>query len=151
MRRCLFAGTLLTLLALAGCGRTSEPDVGEAAGPVVPVAQEAAYVGDEACASCHADLYTAYHRTGMGRSVSRFRPETAPERFGEGAVVYEPESDFYYEAFVRGDTLFQREYRLGAGGEVVHERTHAAAYVIGSGNATRSYLMDVEGSLPRCR
>lgn len=148
MRRRLFIGGLFALLFGAGCGKPSGPDGQEAtANQAAPVVQEAAYVGDEACASCHADLYAAYHRTGMGRSLSRFDAATAPERFGEGATVYEPQSDFYYEAFVRGDTLFQREYRLGADGEVTHERIHAADWVIGSGNATRSYLMDVQGQL----
>ena len=140
---------LLPLLLFgAGCGRPFNSDVQDAAADQADVRmQEAAYAGDEACASCHEDLYTAYHRTGMGRSLSRFSAATAPERFGEGATVYEPQSDFYYEAFVRGDTLFQREYRLDAGGSVTYEQTYPAAYVIGSGNATRSYLMDVQGQL----
>ena len=148
MRRFLFIGGFFALLAGAGCGGASEPDV-EATSPAqgTSAEQEAAYVGDEACASCHADLYTAYHRTGMGRSLSRFDSATAPEQFGEGTTVYEPQSDFYYEAFVRGDTLFQREYRLDGEGDVIYERSHPVAYVIGSGNATRSYLMDVQGQL----
>ena len=122
---------------------------GLAACDPAPAAQAAdadwAYVGDAACASCHADLTASYHRTGMGRAVSRFDPATAPERFGpdgqsplvcdvpEGA----PDDGYCYQAFVRGDTLFQRETHPDVPG---YERTVAAAYVVGSGNATRSYL-----------
>lgn len=146
--RLLFLALLCVLIAGTGCSGESGSDVQDTEpGEAGPVVQEVAYVGDEACASCHADLYTAYHRTGMGRSLSRFDAATAPEQFGASATVYEPQSDFYYEAFVQGDTLFQREYRLGTGGEVTYERAYPAAYVIGSGNATRSYLMDVQGQL----
>ena len=133
----------LSLVALAGC---------RADGPAEPngasAAVTASYAGDEACASCHADLYASYHRTGMGRSVSRFDPATAPERFdadGRSPVVYNEAFDFYYQAFVRGDTLYQREFRLDEQGTVTHERVHRADYVVGSGNATRSYLMRVDG------
>ena len=110
-----------------------------------PVAEvTSGYAGDEACASCHEDLYVSYHRTGMGRSVSRFDPATAPERFDaddRSPVIYNDRFDYYYQAFVRGDTLYQREFRLDEQGEVSYERIHRADYVVGSGNATRSYLM----------
>lgn len=135
----LLASVALVGLVLAGC--RAAPD--ERAVGSAPVA-EATYAGDEACASCHADLYASYHRTGMGRSVSRFDPATAPERFGEGErgpTVYNARFDLYYEAFVRGDSLFQREFRLDERGEVTHELVYPADYVVGSGNATRSYFM----------
>ena len=84
----------------------------------------------------------------MGRAVSRFDPATAPERFGpDGAspLVCDapdgaPDDGYCYQAFVRGDTLFQRETHPDVPG---YERTVAAAYVVGSGNATRSYLQAV--------
>ncbi len=132
---------LVTVLLWAGCARQA-PEA-----ETVAVA-EAAYVGDEACASCHEDLYASYHRTGMGRSVSRFDRATAPERFdaeGRGPVVFNEASGYYYQALVRGDTLFQREFRRDAQGRVSYERLHRAAYVVGSGNATRSYLMRENG------
>ncbi len=109
----------------------------------MPAAQ-AAYAGDATCATCHNDLFSSYKRSGMGQSVSLFDPETAPERF-DGAQVYDPKSNLYYEPFVRGDTLYQREYRLDESGATVYERTHAVKWVIGSGHATRSYLMTSNG------
>ncbi|HIG75655.1 MAG TPA: tetratricopeptide repeat protein [Bacteroidetes bacterium] len=123
--------------ALAACGTG-----GEGAAALTASGADWTYVGDEACASCHADLYTDYHRTGMGRSVSVFDPETAPERFGaDGASPQVCADDGYcYTAFVRGDTLYQRETRPDTPG---WERVYAASHVVGSGNATRSYLMTV--------
>ncbi len=121
---------------LAGCARADAeaPDAGWT------------YVGDAACQSCHADLAASYARTGMGRAVSRFDPTTAPERFGpdgRSPTVCAPETGggYCYEAFVRGDTLFQRETHPDWPD---HERVVAAAYVVGSGNATRSYLAAAE-------
>ena len=102
------------------------------------------YVGDGACQQCHADLAASYARTGMGRSVSLFDPATAPEAFGpDGAGPTVCADDGYcYQPFVRGDTLFQRETRPDTPG---WERVHAASHVVGSGHATRSYLMAAGG------
>lgn len=132
---------LAAILALAGawglaaCG-------GGASGDALASGDDWAYVGDESCAGCHAEVYTDYHTTGMGRSVSLFDPATSPEAFGaDGESPQVCADDGYcYVAFVRGDTLFQRETRPDA---PEYERVHAASHVVGSGNATRSYLMTV--------
>ncbi|OZC02004.1 tetratricopeptide repeat protein [Rubricoccus marinus] len=122
--------------ALAACGG------GDAGAALASGGDGWTYVGDEACASCHADVYTDYHRTGMGRSVSVFDPQEAPEQFGpDGESPQVCADDGYcYVAFVRGDSLFQRETRPDTPG---WERTHAVSHVVGSGNATRSYFMTV--------
>ena len=107
---------------------------------------KAEYVGDEACASCHEAIYARFHETGMGRSVTLFDPARAVESFEQTQFpVFDERRSFYYEAFVRHDTLFQREYRKDKEGHIIHERVYPVAYVIGSGHATRSYLMDVNG------
>ena len=133
----------LLLLALALGAGAALVACGSGAESALALEQDAwSYVGDEACASCHADIYTDYHRTGMGRSVSVFDPARAPERFGAGGESPEVCADdgFCYVAFVRGDSLFQRETRPDAPG---WRREYAASHVVGSGNATRSYLMTV--------
>lgn len=124
-------------VVLAGCRGGSAP---------APV-EDAAYVGDAPCASCHATVAASYVRTGHGRSFSRFNPAAAPERF-DGTTVRSDEG-YIYDAFVRGDTLFQRERRYddGSGAAPTHELVYPAAYVVGSGRATRSYIMDVGGHL----
>lgn len=134
---------LALLASLAGCVAGEAPRRSDA---LSPEAAEVAYVGDEACASCHEAYYVSYHRTGMGRSLSRFDAASAPEAFPAPPVRHEG-TDFYYEAFVRADTLFQREYRLDASGETLYERVHPVEWVIGSGNHTRSYLASVNGHL----
>lgn len=131
------------LAVLAGCATGEGPPRGDASSQGASVA---AYAGDEACASCHEEYYLSYHRTGMGRSMSRFDMASAPEML-PGQPVYHEASDFYYEAFVRADTLFQREYRLDASGQTTYEQVLPVEWVIGSGNHTRSYLANVNGHL----
>ncbi|MEM1041714.1 MAG: tetratricopeptide repeat protein [Bacteroidota bacterium] len=139
--------TVLAVFVVLGVGCAREAPVDHGTIAVTEIA-EVAYVGDEACASCHEDLYASYHRTGMGRSVSRFERTTAPERFdaaGRSPVVFNEAFGYYYQAYAEGDTLFQREFRQDDRGRVTYERVHRAAYVVGSGNATRSYLMHENG------
>ncbi len=134
---CVAAAAIGTVAGIAACG---PPAPGQAA--------DAAWttVGDAACASCHADIAATYARSGMGRAVSRFTLADAPERFdasGRSPTVCAPDDGhpgggYCYEAFVRGDTLFQRETHPAEPG---FERVYAASHVVGSGNATRSYLM----------
>ncbi len=131
------------LAVLTGCATGETPHRGAASSQGAPEEQ---YAGDEACASCHEEHYLSYHRTGMGRSMSRFDAASAPEML-PGPPVYHEASDFYYEAFVHADTLFQREYRLDASGQTTYERVHPVDWVIGSGNHTRSYLANVNGHL----
>ena len=144
-RRSRASGCLLIALvavAVSACGPAAEGS-GTAA-----LAADAAWVtvGDAACASCHADISATYARSGMGRAVSRFTSAGAPEKFdaeGKSPVVCapddgQPNGGYCYQAFVRGDTLFQRETHPAEPG---FERVYAASHVVGSGNATRSYLM----------
>ena len=129
---------------LLGCGE--EETAEEPAVPAAAAQEEGPhYVGDESCATCHGDMYLSFHQTGMGRSLGEFDPESMDIGLPMDEPVYDQQSDYYYEVFVRGDTLFQREYRLDEEGEVSYERVHPAEWVIGSGHATRTFLMNVNG------
>lgn len=134
---------ICVLILVCGCSSNNEsPSSSD-----VPAVAVAEYVGNESCASCHEDIYASYSKTGMGRSVSLFDAGTAPEQFPRNLEVYSERFDYYYSPFVRNDTLFQREARKDEAGKVVHERIHPVSWVIGSGNATRSYLMNVNGHI----
>ena len=147
----------------AGCSSDSAPDGGAgrsgtagpasdtaadrpvAVGRAVSTPDSARYVGDAACASCHADVAAAYRSTGHGQSVSAFDPSTAPEQLADPPTVHHEKSDLSYEPFVRDGVLYQREFRRGPEGDTVHQRVHRVDLVIGSGNATRSYMTAVNG------
>ncbi|MFB6247071.1 MAG: tetratricopeptide repeat protein [Salinibacter sp.] len=111
----------------------------------VSVPDSARYVGDAPCASCHPDVAASYQKTGHAQSVSAFDPSTAPESFAGDPAVHHEKSTLTYEPFVRGSALYQREVRRGPEGDTVHQRVHRVDLVIGSGNATRSYMMAVNG------
>lgn len=152
----LSAPQLLLLGILLGIGAGCSSDLSSeelplsAEAPVetaVSVPDSAEYVGTEACASCHSEIAASYGNTGHGQSLSEFDPATAPEQFDGGTAVPHEATNLTYEAFIRRDTLYQREFRRGPDGKLVHERVHPASQVIGSGNATRSYLMEVNGYL----
>ena len=131
---------------VAGCGDGSSTEA-PAAVEVSPVVVEAQFTGDVACASCHADIVEAYSQTNHKRGFSRFKADEAIERFDVERVVYNEHRNVHYEVYVKGDTLYQREYREDVNGALVHELIQAADYVIGSGNATRSYLLENNGYL----
>ncbi|HLA63865.1 MAG TPA: tetratricopeptide repeat protein [Rhodothermales bacterium] len=137
-----FAAAALLLGALygaVGC-RGGTPSGSPAADDLLA---DASYVGDEACGACHESTYADFHRTGMGRAVSRFDPATASEHFdesGRSPVVCHDLTGYCYQAFVRGDTLYQREFRRD---DTDWEQVYAVSHVVGSGNATRSYFMEV--------
>ena len=130
---------LALLLAAAVVGAAYALSACRSAAPEAAGDADWAYVGDGACQQCHADLAVSYAQTGMGRSLSRFDPDTAPERFdaaGAGPVVC-ADDGYCYQPFVRADSLVIRETRPDEPG---YERVEAVDYVVGSGNATRSYL-----------
>lgn len=91
----------------------------------------------------------------MGRSVSRFDPASAPERLDGNTVVRSQESAVggtpsdglvrYYAPVLRNDSLFQQEWQLDSQGAKRFELEYPVEWVVGSGNATRSYLINVNG------
>lgn len=48
------------------------------------------YLPDEACASCHAELYASYQDVGMARSFTRPRPENLIEDFENNQFYHAP-------------------------------------------------------------
>lgn len=130
---------------MLGCKKqSSEPESYPDAATAEPAVS---YVGDNACQTCHAEVYDAYQLSNHKRGFTRFDLDHAPERFDINTTVYNELRNLHYDVFTSGDTLYQREYRIDDNGEVLHELVQAADYVIGSGNATRSYLMEENGLL----
>ncbi len=127
------------LLLLAACASPDEA-------PVPYRNLDAAYVGIEACKSCHADKYASYTLSQMGRSWEAATLENSAADFADPAPVYDPHKDLYYQAFHRGQDLFIKEYRL-SGRDTVYQRSEKIDYIVGSGQHTNSHIMDVGGYL----
>ncbi len=152
---CRLSGTYIRFLAFGilvsvsmGCtkqpvGSEPERDPGPAFRNVVA---GVAFVGDEACFDCHETEYTGYQDHGMARS---YYPLTAENRVEQvsGVVIQDPNSDLVYSIVEIEDQLYQEEYRLGPDGSRENVLRRRMDYVVGSGNAARTYLTDNNGRL----
>ncbi len=106
----------------------------------------AEYVGDLACFDCHEGQWRGFQEHGMARSFYPLTQENVIEDF-RAAPLFHEGSGFYYQVFARGDSFFQAEYRLDASGGRTHELVRKIDYVVGSGNAARTYLTESVGRL----
>jgi predicted CXXCH cytochrome family protein len=100
-----------------------------------------AFVGDEACARCHAEITQAYRQHPMGRSAAN------PDKVlpGQSGVVFGVK-DLTYSIDRRGGRLFHQETRGDGSG--LHAKTEAEVrYVIGSGTRGYAFLVEREGNL----
>ena len=143
---------------LAACG-TAEQPAPEGAPPVAEAAETTGapspfrnvrgavdFVGDTVCFDCHEDLWRGYQQHGMARSYYPLTPENAVEDFSAGPLRHEA-SDFYYRVFEDDGQFYQEEYRLDASGGKTHRLVRRMDYVVGSGNAARTYLAESNGHL----
>ena len=135
----------LFAIILAGCQPATPPETP----PIVEVVTQpgANYIGDASCAGCHEAIADTYSQTHHKTGFASFDADTAPESFDGITRVVDERRNLIYDVFLEGDSLKQRETRTDLNGEVIHELVYAADFVIGSGNATRSYLMQKNGFL----
>src|ERR1700733_1718105 len=76
--------------------------------------QQSGYVNSAVCTGCHADLAAGFHKTGMGRSFARVRPEHVPE-FGK--PFHHKASDSYLAMLARDGRYYQRRWQIGFDGK----------------------------------
>jgi tetratricopeptide (TPR) repeat protein len=103
------------------------------------------YTGTESCQPCHEEINAAFMNSPKGRSLSVMSSDNLIEVFPQKEAVYESSRNFYYEMIRKGDKFYQREFRLDADGEIIHERLMEAQYIIGSGTNLRMYFYDENG------
>jgi Tetratricopeptide repeat/Cytochrome c554 and c-prime len=96
------------------------------------------YVGDAACARCHADLAQAYRDHPMGRSLKPIDLENIP---GTGAIAFQAQG-LEYSVERRGDRVFHKEIKRGHDGKVISQNEAEARYVIGSGEQAQAFLLE---------
>lgn len=135
---------MIGAFGVAACGENTGgaqgPPIQKAAGETAPyLGLASAYVGDAACADCHAEAYDGYQSHGMAQSYYRLTPERAVEAFPSPAIAHES-SGFVYRAFREDGRFYQEEYRLGPDGRKAHRLVREMAEVVGSGSAARTYL-----------
>lgn len=85
--------------------------------------------GSQACATCHAEIYKAYMRSGMARSSGAFTPKAVVEQLPGMAGSYRISADV---------ERVQLSFPDGA---------RSLDYFVGSGSVGRSYLSHLDGFL----
>ena len=102
------------------------------------------YVGDAACARCHADVAESYRAHPMGRSVATAAAATDAGPLAAPAGAEFDAAGYHYTVERRGGRLIHREQRLD-GGEPVASVEAAVAYALGSGERGYSFLVERDG------
>ncbi len=104
------------------------------------------YVGDKVCATCHAEVYSAYQKTWKARSLLPVTPDLERIEDLTAPPVYDPHKDFFYWARWEKDSLYLYEARIH-GQDTLYLRRERLDFTIGSGHQTRSYLIWRNGYL----
>lgn len=142
----LLAAFLVAAVALAACRKTS-PSIAEADPEVarfVTISDTSVtYVGDATCQTCHAEIAQTYRTHAMARGFHRPETDSVPETYPSPAITHAA-SGYTYRAYREGSRFFQEETRAD---DPSHKLVREVAYVIGSGNAARTYLAESNGRL----
>lgn len=104
------------------------------------------YVGIEACKKCHADMYQAYIRTGMGKSWDTANLQKSALADIQISYLYDSKRNLFYQPFWDNNQLKIKEFRIDKG-ETIYIRTEKVAYVVGSGQHTNSHILNINGYL----
>ncbi|MEO1712488.1 MAG: hypothetical protein AAFU60_04050, partial [Bacteroidota bacterium] len=69
------------------------------------LASDVKYVGIETCQSCHADIHSTFVHTGMGKSFAPATRAKSDATFGDHALVYDANTNFYYYPYFQDSSL----------------------------------------------
>ena len=111
--------------------------------PLLNTGPDATYVGSLACVECHPDQYETYARTPHSLALADIELDVEPrddefQQEGTGRV---------YRNYRQDGKLRHRESLRTPDGEELVLGDYPVRYVIGSGNHSRSYLVDIDGFL----
>ena len=105
------------------------------------------YVGDRACADCHASQAKTYREHPMSRSLTAIADTTPPERYDNAAHNPFAVPGFRYEVERPGKRVWHKEAVIDPQGRTVAETRAEIAFAIGSGRSGRAYLINRAGYL----
>jgi Tetratricopeptide repeat/Cytochrome c554 and c-prime len=105
------------------------------------------YVGDLACARCHATIAGTYRQHPMGRSLFPVAeaPQAGIESNGDRPLF--DAQGFQYSIAHRDGRIFHQETRRDASGHIVARNEAEIQFVLGSGRQGFSYLIERNGFL----
>ncbi len=115
--------------------------------PYRNVRPEVQYVGDDACARCHADIAAHYRGHSMGQSLAPVAAAKPVERFDAAGHNPFQFGGLTYQVEQQDGRTLHRESAHDEAGRLVAAVEAEAAYAIGSGRRGRSYLIERDGFL----
>ena len=139
------------VVALVGCDRSSSPRAtttrtDDPSPRFRNVDSPTAYVGDAACATCHAAETSAYRQHAMSQSFHRWTPATRIETTLDTPLLSKP-TGLSYSVVEAGHQLYQVEFLTGPGGKRLHELRRRIDFVMGSGHVGQTYFTEENGRL----
>jgi hypothetical protein len=102
----------------------------------------AAYVGDEVCAKCHAEIARTYSRHPMGRSMAK-AADVLPDQVGNLLAL--PGAELSIER--RDGKVIHRATHRAPTGQVIKSEEGEVRYALGSGTRGYSFLVERPGGL----
>ena len=124
-------------------GSSLAPTVSERLTAPSPVSH--AYTGSSVCAECHAEIVEKYNRHPMGRSLAAVVDAESIEDYAN--AEFQPPGPRRYRAERTADGVRNHEFLVDSEGETVYDQALPVAYVLGSGQHGRSYLIERDGLL----
>ncbi|MEM6327157.1 MAG: tetratricopeptide repeat protein [Bacteroidota bacterium] len=135
----------MATLTLAAC--LSPRDVETMDARFLNLAPEVEYVGSASCASCHEEIYTSYQAHGMANSFYPVDTEAA-QAWTTSDLIPSPSSPYAYRVLQSDGQWVQEEALLGDDRQPIARQTRTMDFVVGSGNAARTFLsQDTTGRL----
>ena len=115
--------------------------------PYRNVRPEVQYVGDRACAGCHAEQAESYRQHPMGRALAPVAVATPAERYEPGPLNPFGASGLRYDVRREAGRVLHRERAGDPCGAALTEIEAEVRFAVGSGARARSYLVDHDGYL----
>ena len=98
------------------------------------------YVGDQVCGSCHSGEYKSFKQTAMGRSAS-IPSQDDLQSLAKPITFSSSTLDRTYSVYTHNGKMYHEESQRDPKGQLVFSETHEIAYVVGTGEVGKSYLV----------
>jgi tetratricopeptide (TPR) repeat protein len=107
--------------------------------PLPVHAADEGYLGSQACAGCHRQIYQSYQGVAMAHSMSP--ANAATPLAGEPITVSSTKLNRVFQVYREGLDVYQSESEIGAGGETVFKVAFKLEFAVGSGVNGFSYAV----------
>ena len=112
-----------------------------------PAARDDSYVGSQACAECHKDIFEKFTASPMGQSMATVADAVQLEDYEGKLVEGSPHRQYRVTRDDHSDSSMHYEVFLDNDGRPHAEQGEEVSFVVGSGRRGRGYLIQRDGLL----